>query len=119
MTDASREARVLIRQQTPAEPVRPGLERRILRTAHLMSVVIDLTGGPAAEADPPHSHPHEQTSYVAAGEILLLVDGQPRRRLQAGDLFAIPGGVAHSIQLLSAEARLVDTFYPVREDFLR
>jgi hypothetical protein len=39
--------------------------------------------------------------------------------LGAGDLFAVPGGVPHSIQLLSATARLVDTFNPIREDFLK
>ena len=104
---------------TPAERVKEGLVRRIIRTGRLMTVVIDFSGGPWPQPDPHHSHPHEQTTFVAAGEILFLAEGSEPERLGAGDLFAVPGGVPHSIQLLSATARLVDTFNPIREDFLK
>jgi hypothetical protein len=39
--------------------------------------------------------------------------------LSAGDLVAIPSGRPHAIQLPSERARLVDSFNPVREDFLK
>jgi quercetin dioxygenase-like cupin family protein len=111
-------AQVMHLEATPGEKFRAGWERRILHTRDLMTVVIDVEGGPWAEADPLHSHPHEQISYLAEGEILFLAEGQEPVRMKTGDLFAVPSGVPHSIQLLSARARLVDTFNPIREDFL-
>ncbi len=36
-----------------------------------MMVVVDFNDGPTSEPDPPHSHPHEQVSYVVSGEINL------------------------------------------------
>jgi quercetin dioxygenase-like cupin family protein len=83
----------------------------------LMVVVIDFTDGPSAEPDPPHAHPHEQVTYVAEGEVLFFIDGEPTR-LAAGDLITVPPNAPHSIQLLSNPVRLVDTFSPIREDFL-
>lgn len=119
MVHAQDTATVMRTASTPAERVKEGLVRRIIRTGRLMTVVIDFSGGPWPQPDPHHSHPHEQTTFVAAGEILFLAEGSEPERLGAGDLFAVPGGVPHSIQLLSATARLVDTFNPIREDFLK
>jgi quercetin dioxygenase-like cupin family protein len=62
-------------------------------------------------------HPHEQVSYVAAGE-LILVMGEEKTRLPAGDLFTVPPNVPHAVQTLSANVRLIDAFNPIREDFL-
>ena len=102
----------------PPESLREGLSRRIIRTSHLMSVVLDFEGGPWEKPEPFHSHPHEQTTYVASGEVLFCSEGSAPERLGCGDMVAIPSGVPHSIQLLSGSARLVDTFHPIREDFL-
>jgi len=33
-------------------------------------------------------------------------------------MFAIPSGLKHTIKLLTKNVRLIDSFYPVREDFL-
>lgn len=99
------------------EPIAEGRERYHAHTDNLMMVVIDFSDGPAEAPDPPHSHPHEQVTYVAAGELLFFVDGEPTR-LTAGDLITVPGGVPHTIQLLTQTVRLVDTFTPLREDFL-
>lgn len=118
MVHAEERALVLIDAETEAQTFRSGFRRKIIRTVDLMTVVIDMEGGPWAEPDPMHSHSHEQISYVASGEVLFLSGGQPARHLRAGDLFAVPSGVPHSIQLLTAEARLVDTFHPIRGDFL-
>ena len=63
------------------------------------------------------SHPHQQVTYVAEGELYFIIDGEPHH-LSAGDLITVAGGVPHCIQLLSARVRLVDTFTPIREDFL-
>jgi mannose-6-phosphate isomerase-like protein (cupin superfamily) len=118
MTEALETTSVQRADDTPVENFRPGFARRIVRTGRLMTVVLDVQGGPWPQPDPMHSHPHEQISYIAAGELIFLAADQPPQRLRAGDLFAVPPGVPHSIHLLSPTARLVDTFHPIREDFL-
>ena len=92
--------------------------RYLAHSENLMMVVIDFDDGPTGEPDPPHDHPHEQISYVAAGEIIVLL-GDERLRLGTGDMFVVPPHLPHSVQLLTSHVRLVDTFTPLREDFLR
>ena len=104
--------------EIPAEKIREGAERRLGHTDNLMIVVVDFYDGPKEQPDPPHSHPHEQASYVAAGEILFVMDGQ-QTQLGPGDMFLVPSGRPHSIQQLTEHARLVDCFTPIRQDFIR
>lgn len=99
--------------------MRAGVERRVIHTGQLMTAVIDFTNGPWPVADAYHSHPHEQITYIAEGELIFLAEGEAPRRLNAGDLYAVPPNVPHAIQLLSKTARLIDSFTPRREDFLR
>lgn len=101
------------------EKVREGLERKLIHTDNLMTVLIDFTDGPWDEPEPPHSHPHEQTSYVADGEIMFFCEDEEPAKLKAGDMFAVPSRKKHTIQLLTPKARLVDSFNPIREDFLK
>lgn len=98
--------------------VRPGLERRIIHTPQLMTVIVDFSDGPWAEAEPFHSHPHEQTCYIAEGEIIFYCEGEEDQHLKAGDMFAIPSGKKHTIRLLTHKARLIDSFNPIREEFI-
>ena len=97
--------------------IRPGRKRRLLHTDRLMMVVIDFEDGPAAEPDTPHSHPHEQVTYVAEGEVLFFI-GTDSRRLFPGDMVAVPPDQPHGIQLMTPHVRLIDTFTPIRQDFL-
>ena len=82
-----------------------------------MMVVFDFEDGPYDKPNQPHSHPHEQISYIAAGRVAYFLEGE-KAVLEAGDMIAVPSGVSHTVQLLSEKARLVDAFHPVREDFL-
>jgi len=100
-----------------ADQMREGVERRLGYTENLMLAVIDFQNGPQTEPDPPHAHPHEQVSYVAEGEIIFYLEGVAER-LGPGDMFLVPSGKPHSIQLLTERARLVDCFHPIRQDFL-
>jgi quercetin dioxygenase-like cupin family protein len=109
---------VLKFDDVPYETVREGLQRKIIHTDNLMSVLIDFTDGPWDKPEPPHSHPHEQVSYVAEGEIIFFCKGEEDQHLKAGDMFAVPSGRPHTIRLLTEKARLVDSFNPLREDFL-
>ncbi|MEM9833450.1 MAG: cupin domain-containing protein [Bacteroidota bacterium] len=109
---------VLKYRETKPEQVNEDVQRRLVHTNSLMTAVLDLSGGPKVEPDPYHSHPHEQTCYLAEGKILFLMEGEEPVELQAGDLFYVPPNQPHAIQLLSETARLVDSFSPIREDFL-
>ncbi len=110
---------VLKFEEIPYEVVRPGLKRKIIHEQQLMTVLLDFTDGPWEEKEPPHSHLHEQTSYVAKGEIIFFCEGEPDQHLRAGDMFSVHSGKKHTIKLLTKEARLIDSFTPLREDFLK
>jgi quercetin dioxygenase-like cupin family protein len=97
--------------------IREGVKRRQGHTDNLMMAIIDFDNGPQTEPDPPHSHPHEQVSYVAEGEILFYLENECNR-LSSGDMFLVPPDKPHSIQLLTRHVRLVDCFHPIRQDFL-
>ena len=64
---------VYIENETSSEKISPVFERRIINLENLMIVVCDFTNGPAPKPDPPHSHPHEQITYVAEGDLFLKV----------------------------------------------
>lgn len=100
------------------ETIAPGVTRRVAYTPNLMTVIIDFANGPQSEPDPLHTHPHEQTSYVASGEILFFLEDEGTAHLKPGDVFYVPSGRKHGIQLLTPHVRLVDSFTPIREDFL-
>jgi quercetin dioxygenase-like cupin family protein len=106
-----------LRATTPRQKISAARERYLTHTDHLMMTVLDFNDGPAEQPDPPHSHPHEQITYVADGRVRFFL-GDEAHELSAGDMIAIPADVPHAIQLLTPSARLVDTFSPVREDFL-
>ena len=109
----------LLFDRVPYEKVRDGLQRKIIYSDKLMNVLIDFSDGPWEKPEPYHSHPHEQTSYVASGEIIFFCEGEEEQLLKAGDMFAVPSGIKHTIQLRTKEVRLVDSFTPLREDFLK
>ena len=56
--------------ETKPEKLREGLSRKMIVNNTLMTVIVDFTDGPWEKPEPPHSHPHEQTCYVAEGELI-------------------------------------------------
>ncbi|MFP4289608.1 MAG: cupin domain-containing protein [Bacteroidota bacterium] len=108
---------VQIAKNTTPITIKPGITRRIAHLEKLLTAVITFENGPMEEPDPPHSHPHEQITYVAEGELYFLMDNK-KHRLQQGDMFMVPSGMPHTIQTLTAKVVLIDSFSPVREDFL-
>jgi len=93
-------------------------KRTIVHLDNVMVVVCDFINGPMKEPDTLHSHTHEQISYVAEGELIFYRDGK-EHHLSKGDLITIPSGVKHCVKTLSKEARLIDSFSPIRKDFLK
>ncbi len=110
---------VLLFDETPYEIINNRVKRKLIHTENLMTVVVDFSEGPWAEADPLHNHPHEQTTFIAEGEVIFYFEGEPEQRLKAGDMVAVSPYVKHAIKLVSPTARLIDSFNPVREDFLK
>lgn len=99
------------------EEIGHGLERQIAHLDNLMVVVLDFNDGPMKDPDPPHSHPHEQITYVADGEVLYF-RGSDEYRLRKGEMITIPSGTPHCIQTLTNHVTMVDSFCPLRLDFL-
>jgi quercetin dioxygenase-like cupin family protein len=107
----------ILEKETPKTPIGEKRTRYLTHSKDLMVVVIDFDDGPAAKPDEPHSHPHQQITYVAEGELLFFIE-EERTRLNTGDMIVIPPDTLHSVQPVSEHVRLVDTFSPIREDFL-
>ena len=98
--------------------VRPGLERQIIHTKNLMTVINEFKDGPWEQPEPSHSHPHEQTGYMAEGEVIFYCEGEEDRHLMRGDMFCVPPNVKHTIKCLTSIVKIVDSFTPLRQDFL-
>jgi quercetin dioxygenase-like cupin family protein len=109
---------VLKKSESVPEKVNSMLERRLVHLDNLMVVVCDFSNGPMAEPDKPHNHPHEQITYVGKGELYFII-GEEKHHLTEGDLVTIPSRIYHSIQTISRNVRLIDSFTPVRSDFLK
>ncbi len=103
-------------EDTPVQTA-PGRQRRVANTDNLMVVVWDFTDGPSKEPDPPHSHPHEQVTYVVEGEVLFFV-GEESSRLGPGDMVTVAPDQPHTVQPMTPRLRLVDAFTPLRREFL-
>jgi len=104
-------------EQTPPIRVNDHIVRRLTYLNDLMIVIVDFEGGPQTEPDPIHYHVHEQVSYVAEGEVLVII-GDQQKTLKAGDVFIVPSNVPHTTQMLTPTLRLIDAFNPIREEFL-
>jgi len=75
--------------------VRTELARADVSTPGREAIVTRLEIAPGGGA-PRHSHPGEEISYVLEGEGELLIDGEPARRVRAGDAFIVPAGKVHA-----------------------
>lgn len=65
--------------------------------ADLGTAVMPVGGGVAR-----HIHHGVEAGYVAEGEIEISIDGQPVRRLKAGETFYAPREVPHSVRNVGA-----------------
>ena len=64
---------------------------------------------------PLHHHVHEQVVNVIEGELMLILDSK-ELRLTPGKVVVIPPDVPHSGRAVT-ECRVIDVFYPTREDY--
>jgi quercetin dioxygenase-like cupin family protein len=67
----------------------------------------------------PHTHPGVEMAYIASGEAVLTIKGQPPVTLSTGDSFSIPEGAIHSVKnagtgpLVMISTYVVDKSRPV------
>ena len=73
--------------------------------------------GPNTPFMPNHKHPHEQTAYVLAGSLKMIAGGETKI-LKANEGAVIPPNVEHEVYPLEPGTKVMDVFYPIREDYL-
>lgn len=96
------------------EATDPGVKRKIMAYGpDLMVVRVVFEKGAVGKA---HQHQHRQACYVESGLFEVTIDGQTSR-LGAGDTFFVPSNLVHGVVALEA-GQLVDSFTPMREEFL-
>ncbi|MGD1958426.1 MAG: cupin domain-containing protein [Fulvivirga sp.] len=91
-----------------------GVSRKMLGYDNqIMMVLVKFEKGAIGS---PHSHFHTQTTYCVSGKFEFEIDGA-KQEVKGGDGVYIEPNLLHSAVCLEA-GMLIDTFSPVREDFL-
>ena len=91
----------------------PGYEVRFVHTENMTMAFWDIKAGSKL---PTHSHIHEQISQVTEGKFELTVE-KDTYVLQVGKVVIIPSNAKHS-GIAITDCKVLDTFYPVREDYM-
>jgi quercetin dioxygenase-like cupin family protein len=103
-----------IAKQMPWENPGPGITRQIMGyDGQLMIVKVKFEKGAVGTL---HEHYHSQATYVASGKFELTI-GDKKQILEAGDGYYVAPDELHGCVCLE-EGILIDTFSPVRADFL-
>ena len=103
-----------IAKQIPGENPGPGITRQIMGyDGQLMIVKVKFEKGAVGTL---HEHYHSQATYVASGKFELTI-GDKKQILEAGDGYYVAPDELHGCVCLE-EGILIDTFSPVRADFL-
>lgn len=93
----------------------PGIRRRTQVHGRTMyQMVAHLSAGSRM---PEHSHAQEQIVHILSGRMKLIVEGVAHE-LQTGDSFYLAGNVPHGVETIE-DTRVLDTFSPPREDYLK
>ena len=91
-----------------------GVKRKILAYGDgLMHVEVHFEEGAVGAM---HSHPHAQTTYVISGEFEFTI-GNETKTVKAGDTMYDAPNIVHGCRCIK-KGVLLDTFSPIREDFL-
>jgi quercetin dioxygenase-like cupin family protein len=105
----------IMSEATPWEPAGTGVRRQILGyDGQLMLVKVEFQKGAVGSV---HEHFHSQASYVVSGKFEVQINGE-KQVLSAGDGFFVAPDVSHGALCLEAGV-LIDTFSPMRLDFIK
>jgi len=109
---------VLFYDQAPEKELVPGIKAKIAHTGSLMTLVSEISFCVQNAPLPMHSHPAEQTTYILDGELLVFIEGEETMHLKAGDMYYVESDIPHAIQSLSEKIHVVESFSPIRKEFL-
>ena len=104
----------VVAKDTAKEDLGGGIARQILGFGpEIMVVRVWFDKGSVGDV---HSHRHSQSTYVESGKFEVFIDGS-KQVLEAGNSFYIAPHLDHGAVCLETGV-LIDTFSPMREDFL-
>lgn len=105
-----------INSEIELEVLKEGLSRKIVAyNDEIMMVEVNFTSG--VEFGDLHAHPdHEQITYVKSGKFKFTI-GDKTQVVGAGDTLFMEKDVLHGAECLESGV-LLDTFTPMRADFL-
>jgi quercetin dioxygenase-like cupin family protein len=97
----------------------PGVQRTVVERGDISvpgreAVIAHVEIAPGAAVGR-HTHPGEEISYIIEGEGELLIEGQPARKLKAGDGFIVPAGVKHDARNTGTTPLKVAAIYVVEK----
>ncbi len=100
--------------QTPITMFDTLTRRNLAHGGKLMMIHVEIPSGGLA---PPHSHPHEQVTYLLEGRAEVRV-GEETYQLSPGDSVYVAPNRKHEMRALE-DCRVLDVFTPKREDLLQ
>lgn len=96
----------------PVKQLLPGFFGKMVHGESSSLVFWDIKKGSVL---PEHAHVHEQITYIAEGELEMVIGGK-QYLLTAGSVHVIPSLVPHSA-LAITDCRVIDSFAPARDDY--
>lgn len=98
--------------QIAAKEVIPGYKVKFVHSENMTFAYWSVQEGSLL---PEHSHIHEQVATLIEGRFELIVDGNSKL-LEPGSVAIIPPNAKHSGRAMT-DCRIIDVFYPIREDY--
>jgi quercetin dioxygenase-like cupin family protein len=97
----------------------PGIQRTVVTRADISvpgreSIIARVEIAPGASAGR-HTHAGEEISYITDGELELLIDGQPARKLKSGEGFIVPAGAKHDARNIGSQPLKLVAVYVVEK----
>ncbi|MCF6347281.1 MAG: cupin domain-containing protein [Flavobacteriaceae bacterium] len=109
---------VLINNEATEKELIPGIKAKMVVTKELMTLISEITFGIQEEPLPMHSHPAEQTTYILEGELIVFIEGEEPQKIGKGDMYYVEANIPHTVQCLTEVVRVVESFSPLRPEFL-
>jgi len=98
--------------EQPVREIFPGFKVHFVHSVHMTFAHWTIKAGARL---PEHAHVHEQVVNMIEGEFELCIAGEIRR-LGPASVAIIPSNAVHSGQAIT-DCRIIDAFYPIREDY--
>lgn len=98
---------VLIKQEAPSALKMQNLIKETLALADNVEVIMSLVEIPSNTTLPMHFHPGEEFAYIIEGSGAVLLEGQEKKILRAGETGVVPFKHHHTFQTMDEGAKMV------------